>query len=194
MEKERLISRCQRIPKRPELRLVDIFSRNICRHHDAVHMQVFVAPLQFPHAIVHVDHRQARKRHEALWMFRVRLGEGVVEDAAKFHGARPVAGFFDPSAGVGKHADIDAVFVHDIEVLAMIEGVEADAAHIVLRLRNQVQKFAGKGVEVSIDDHGCSLFKFSPRFTMMRRLRFTTPSVFHMSTPITRQVTIAVPC
>jgi hypothetical protein len=39
----------------------------------------------------------------------------------------------------------------------MIESMKTDAAHIVTRLRNEVEKFAGKRVKMSIDDHDGSL-------------------------------------
>jgi hypothetical protein len=45
--------------------LVDIFARDIGRHHDAVHLEILGATLQLPHAVVHIDHWQPGKRHEA---------------------------------------------------------------------------------------------------------------------------------
>jgi hypothetical protein len=69
----------------------------------------------------------------------------------------PIAGFFDPAAGVRKHTDIDAIPVHHVKILSMIESVKTNTAHIVPRLRDEVEKFAGKRVKMSIDDHDGSL-------------------------------------
>ncbi len=59
-----------------------------------------------------------------LRIFCVGFGERVVENFAELQGARPT-GFLDPSAGIRKHTDVDAVFVHNIEVLSMVESVKA---------------------------------------------------------------------
>ena len=84
------------------------------------------------------------------------FGKRVVENFTQLQGSRPVAVLFDSTAGVGKHADIDAVLVHYVDVLSMIEGVKTHASHVILRFGNELEIFAGKRVKVSVDNHGFS--------------------------------------
>jgi len=61
----------------------------------------------------------------------VRVGERVVENLAQLQGTRP-AGFLDSAARIRQDADVDAVFVHNIEVLAVIKSVKTDSPHFIL--------------------------------------------------------------
>src|ERR1041385_2017981 len=154
MEKQRLAGCNERRPERLLEIFVEVFSRQIRRQHHAVHAQFAVAALHLAERGVHVEHRETRERLEAARVLRVRVGELVVQNSAQLQGARPVAALLDPAAGVRQHADIDAVAVHDVEVFAVVERMEAGAARVVRRLlRHTVQVFTGKRVKVRVDDH-----------------------------------------
>ena len=82
------------------------------------------------------------------------VGEFIVQNFAKLERSHPVAALLDPAARVRKHADIDTIAIHDVEVFAMIEGMEADAARVVRGLlRHALEIFTGKRVKMRVDDH-----------------------------------------
>ena len=85
------------------------------------------------------------------------VGEFVVSYLAKLLGPRTAAQLFNPAGGIGQHADVDAVLVHDIEILVVIESMQPGAARIVFRLREQFKILLRKCVKVRVDDHGAIL-------------------------------------
>ena len=160
MKEQRLAPGRQRVPERLELSLIDIFSRQIGRHHDAVHLEIFVASLQLRHAVVHIDHRQSRESFKAMRILRMGVGKGVIEDFAEIQSPGAVTSFLDSPAGIGKDTDVDAVVIHDVEILPVIESVKAHPSDVVLRFGYKLEEFTGKRVKVSIDDHGLSFWRW----------------------------------
>jgi hypothetical protein len=157
MNKKRLSACRKRGPKRSELRLVEILSREIRRHHYAVHAEIFVAALEFLDAVIEIEHRQPGKGFEPARVLGVSLGERIVQDSAELKNLGAIPFFFDPSSGIRKDADVDSMLIHHVEVLLVIESVEPDTADIVLSVGHKLEKFPGKSVKMSIDDHGVSL-------------------------------------
>jgi hypothetical protein len=127
-----------------------------------VHSQIVVASVQLLDTVTEVDHRQSGERFEPARMLRVSFGKGIVEDPAQVESLGTVALFLDPTAGVGKDANIDAVPIHYVEVFSMIKRVEAHSPDILLSFRHKVEKFSRKGMKMSIDDHGFSSSNISP--------------------------------
>src|SRR5262245_9855625 len=154
MKKQRLARGRQRIPERLELGLIEIFSRQIGRHYDAVHLEILVAPLQLRHAVVHIDHRQAGECFETMRIFRMSVGKGVIEDFAELQSFGRVTSLLNSPAGIGEDTDVDAVLIHDVEILPVIESVKAHPSNVILRFGYKIEEFTGKRVKVSIDDHG----------------------------------------
>jgi hypothetical protein len=92
-------------------------------------------------------------------MFRMSIGEGVIEDFAEIQSFGEVPYLLDPAAGIGKNADVDAVLIHDVEIFPVIESVKAHPSDISFRFGHKLEKLTGKRVEMSIDDHA---FSFCP--------------------------------
>src|SRR5438128_460394 len=72
-------------------------------------------------------------------MFGMGFSKRVVENFTQLQGSRPVAVLFDSTAGVGKHADIDAVLVHhvvglfdEMSVIVAPQRVNAFLAHLAV--------------------------------------------------------------
>ena len=123
-----------------------------------MHVEITITTVELADAIIEVDHRQTGKRLEAPWMFGVGFGKRIVDDSAQLQRFAPIAALFDPAAGIRKHANVDAVFIHDVDIFLMIEAVEADAANIALRLLgHELQKSFWKGVKMRIDNQVCLL-------------------------------------
>jgi hypothetical protein len=92
------------------------------------------------------------------------VGKRVIEDFAELKSLRAIPRLLDPPAGVGKNTNIDAVLIHDIKILAVIERVEAHASDVILRFRHELEKFPWKRVKMSVDDHDLS---FTTRLVFM---------------------------
>jgi hypothetical protein len=98
-------------------------------------------------------HGTACHGFEAARVFGVRLGKGIVEDRTQLESFGAISFFFDPPAGIGKYANVDAMLVHDVEVLLVIKGMKSHSPNIILRFGNEVEIFSRKGVKVSVDNH-----------------------------------------
>src|SRR4030095_1583988 len=90
---------------------------------------------------------------EAMRMFRMSIGEGIIEDFAELQSFGAVPYLLDPPAGVGKNTDVDAVLIHDVEILPMIESVEAHPSDIIFRFGHKLEEFTGKRAKMSINNH-----------------------------------------
>ena len=64
-------------------------------------------------------------------IFRMSIGEGVIEDFAELQSFGAVPTLLDPPAGIGKDADVDAVLIHDVEIFPVIESVKAHPSDII---------------------------------------------------------------
>jgi hypothetical protein len=84
------------------------------------------------------------------------IGKGVIEDSAKIQRLGAVTRFLYSPASVGKNTDIDPVPVHDVEILLVIERVEAHSSNVVLSIGYKLKKFTGECMKMSIDDHSLS--------------------------------------
>jgi hypothetical protein len=89
-------------------------------------------------------------------MFRMSIGEGVIEDFAEIQSFGSVPTLLDPAAGIGKNTDVDAVLIHDVEIFPVIESVKAHPSDISFRFGHKLEKLTRKRVKMSIDDHGLS--------------------------------------
>ena len=69
---------------------------------------------KLPCAVVHVDHRQPGKGLETLGMLGVGFGKSIVDDPAMLPRPRAVAALLDAPAGIGQHANVDAIPVHHV--------------------------------------------------------------------------------
>jgi hypothetical protein len=119
-----------------------------------MHVQIAVATFELPDTVIEVDHWESGECFEAARMLGMGLGKCVVDDSAQLQRFAPVAALFDPAAGVGKHAHINAVFIHDIEIFLLVEFVKAYAANIASRLLgHEFKKFCWKGMKMRIDNH-----------------------------------------
>jgi len=92
-------------------------------------------------------------------MFRMSIGEGVIEDFAEIQSFGAVPTLLDSPAGIGKNTDVDAVLIHDVEIFPVIESVKAHSSDVILRFGHKLEKFPGERVKVSINNHAFSFLQ-----------------------------------
>ena len=98
------------------------------------------------------------------------VGKGVIEDFAELQSLGAVTSLLNSPAGIGKDTDVDAVLIHDVEILPVIESVKAHPSDVILRFGYKLEEFTGKRVKVSIDDHGLSFLALVIDYLYLRAI------------------------